>query len=90
MAGHAVKPRALLLRILNGHLRNIAFRDLKKLVEAFGFELSRIEGSHHIFVHPDVDELLNLQEVSGEAKPYQIQQMLALVERYALKLKGDE
>lgn len=85
-----MKPRALLLRILNGHLRNIAFRDLKKLAEAFGFELSRIEGSHHIFVHQDVDELLNLQVVSGEAKPYQIQQMLALIERYALKLREEK
>jgi len=85
-----MKPRALLIRILNGHMRNVDFPDLKRLVEAFGFALERIEGSHHIFVHDAIDEQLNLQEVSGEGKPYQIRQLLALVERYDLKLKGQE
>ncbi len=26
------------------------------LVKAFGFTLSRINGSHHIFTHPDIPE----------------------------------
>lgn len=56
------------------------------LVEAFGFRLSRVNGSHHIFVHPNVREIVNLQEVNGKAKPYQIRQFLQLVERYDLKL----
>jgi predicted RNA binding protein YcfA (HicA-like mRNA interferase family) len=59
------------------------------LVEAFGFRLSRVSGSHHIFIHPEVSEMVNLQEVSGKAKPYQIRQFLQLVERYNLVL-GDE
>jgi len=59
------------------------------LVEAFGFRLSRVSGSHYILVHPDVPELVNLQEVKGQAKPYQVRQFLKLVERYNLKL-GDE
>ena len=58
-----------------------------KLVEAFGFRLSRVRGSHHIFAHPDVNELVNLQNVKGEAKPYQIRQFLKLVERYNLQLE---
>ena len=58
------------------------------LVEAFGFRLSRVNGSHHMFVHPQVQELVNLQEVNGKAKPYQIRQFLRLVERYNLEL-GD-
>ena len=60
---------------------------MRRLVEAFGFELRRVSGSHHIFVHPDVPELVNLQEVDGEAKPYQVRQFLRLVERYALTLE---
>lgn len=47
----------------------------------------RTSGSHHIFSHPDVPELLNLQEVAGEAKPYQVRQLLRLVERYNLESK---
>lgn len=43
--------------------RNIRFAEMVALVEAFGFRLSRVSGSHHIFVHPELPELLNLQEV---------------------------
>lgn len=52
-----------------------------------GFELRWTSGSHHIFVHPDVPELLNLQEVRGQAKPYQVRRFLRLVERFALRLE---
>jgi hypothetical protein len=40
-------------------------------------------------VHAAIPEQLNLQDVSGEAKPYQIRQFLRLVERYDLRMKGD-
>ena len=46
------------------------------------FRLSRVKGSHHIFVHPEIEELVNLQEVSGQAKAYQVKQLLQLIERY--------
>jgi predicted RNA binding protein YcfA (HicA-like mRNA interferase family) len=45
------------------------------LAEAFGFRLARIRGSHHIFEHPTIPELLNLQESKGQAKPYQVRQL---------------
>jgi predicted RNA binding protein YcfA (HicA-like mRNA interferase family) len=61
-----------------------------KLAEAFGFRLSRTSGSHHIFIHPGVRELVNVQEVKGKAKPYQVGQFLQLVEKYNLKLEDDE
>lgn len=78
--------RKLLRKILAGS-RNVRFDDFVGLVEGFGFRLSRVRGSHHIFVHRQLHELLNLQEVSGEVKPYQIQQFLRLVERYNLTLQ---
>ena len=78
-------PRRLLARLARGDLANVAFADMRRLVESFGFELRRTSGSHHVFVHPDVTELLNLQEVRGQAKPYQVRQFLRLVERYALR-----
>jgi predicted RNA binding protein YcfA (HicA-like mRNA interferase family) len=67
---------------------NIRFGDMIALVEAFGFRLSRTSGSHHVYVHRDVNELVNLQNVAGQAKPYQVRQFLRLVERYNLTL-GD-
>jgi len=60
------------------------------LVGGFGFTLQRTRGSHHIFVHPDIPELINLQEVGGEAKPYQIRQFLRLVEKYNISLGDSE
>jgi predicted RNA binding protein YcfA (HicA-like mRNA interferase family) len=84
-----MKPRKILEKILAGSL-NISFRDFCRLVEAFGFSLSRIRGSHHIFSHPDVSELVNIQEVGGKAKPYQIRQFLKLVEEYNLEMRDDE
>jgi hypothetical protein len=46
--------------------------------------------SHYIFVHSRVRELVNLQEVGGKAKPYQIRQLLELVERYNLDLESED
>jgi hypothetical protein len=60
--------RRLLRRLLDGHLQNIRFRDLRDLVEGFGFRLTRISGSHHIFEHSNITELVNLQEVGAEGK----------------------
>lgn len=60
------------------------FRDLQRLVEACGFELDRVSGGHHIYVHVRAGVILNLQEVRGQAKPYQVRQLLRLFERYDL------
>jgi predicted RNA binding protein YcfA (HicA-like mRNA interferase family) len=83
-----MKPRKLLEKILAGSL-NVSFADMCRLVEAFGFQLSRVSGSHHIFTRPKMPELVNLQEVGGKAKPYQIRQFLKLVEEYNLRLEDD-
>jgi len=78
-------------RLLERAIRNPAslrFDEMVQLAEAFGFRRSRQRGSHHIFSHAKVRELLNLQDVKGTAKPYQVQQFLKLVERYDLELGG--
>jgi len=69
---------------------NLRFGEMVNLAEAFGFRLSRTSGSHHIFSHSAIRELVNLQEVRGKAKPYQVGQFLQLVEKYNLKLEDDE
>jgi hypothetical protein len=48
-----------------------------------------VSGSHYIYAHPDVRELVNLQNDRGKAKPYQIRQFLKLVEEYNLQLEDD-
>ncbi len=66
--------------------KNIRFSEVTVCAESFGFHLDRINGSHHIYYHQDVPELLNLQNVKGKAKPYQVKQLLQLIEKYNLQL----
>lgn len=77
------------MRLARGDVANVSFSDMRRLVEAFGFELRRTSGSHHVFVHPQVRELVNLQDVRGQAKPYQVRQFVRLVERYALRMEDE-
>ncbi|MDE3097315.1 MAG: type II toxin-antitoxin system HicA family toxin [Chloroflexota bacterium] len=84
-----MRRRRLLRRLASGALNNVRFRDLVDLAEGFGFRVVRIEESHHVFTQSGLDELISLQDHRGEAKPYQIRQLLRLVERYNLKLKDD-
>jgi predicted RNA binding protein YcfA (HicA-like mRNA interferase family) len=79
--------RKLLRRLGRGEVANVAFGDLCVLAEKLGFELRRVSGSHHVFVHPDISELVNLQSIRGQAKPYQVRQLMRLVERYDLGLE---
>jgi len=84
-----VNRKKILQKILAGS-KNIRFSDMVNLVQGFGFTLSRTDGSHHIFTRPDIPELVNLQNIKGQAKPYQIRQFLKLVETHNLKLKENE
>lgn len=79
--------RSLLKRLAEGAVHNVSFSDLVDLAEGFGFRLQRVSGSHHIFAHADIPVLVNLQAVKGEAKPYQIRQLLRIAERYNLELE---
>ena len=84
-----MNKRKLLAKALSGS-KNLRFSEVAVLAKAFGFRLSRTKGSHHIFVHPRVRELVNLQEVDGKAKPYQVRQLLEIVERYNLQIEKGE
>jgi predicted RNA binding protein YcfA (HicA-like mRNA interferase family) len=81
--------KKILQKILAGS-KNIRFSDMVNLVQGFGFTLSRTDGSHHIFTRPDIPELVNLQNIKDQAKPYQIRQFLKLVETHNLKLKEND
>jgi hypothetical protein len=82
------KKKKLLDKVLAGS-ENVRFADVVNLAEAFGFNLVRRRGSHHVFAHPRLPELLNLQEKRGQAKAYQIRQLLALVEDNGLSFGED-
>lgn len=63
-----------------------SFQELRRIADAFGFELKRTNGSHHIFQHPDVPGNLNLQPSGKDAKPYQIRQLLDMIDSNGLDM----
>jgi predicted RNA binding protein YcfA (HicA-like mRNA interferase family) len=62
---------------------NVSFSDLCKLLVALGF-VERVKGSHHVFVHTDVHEILTLQPDGAKAKAYQVKQVRQVLLRYRM------
>lgn len=72
--------------VLNG-LRdnNIAFTDLRKLLESLGFQ-HRINGSHYIYWREGIEEIINIQEDNSKAKSYQVKQVRKIITKYNLSI----
>jgi hypothetical protein len=66
-----MSKKKLFAKVLAGS-ENVRFAEIVTLAEAFGFREVRVTGSHHIYTHPRLPELLNIQNWRGKAKPYQI------------------
>ena len=67
--------------------RDVRFDVLCRVAEAFGFRHCRTSGSHRLYERDGISEPLNLQEVKGKAKPYQVRQFLKLVEKHSLEIR---
>lgn len=67
---------------------SVPFRDFQRLLEAFGFELVRIAGSHHQYAHPKVSRILTITPRGKEAKSYQIQQFITMIGEFELTMDG--
>ena len=79
--------RDLLIRRLSVSPHNLRFEEFVHIIEAFGFRLLRVRGSHHMFRHPALPTLVNIQSRRGRAKAYQVRDFVKLVERYNLAVK---
>jgi len=76
--------KKLLLKILTAENdKNIDFEQLRNLLKRLGFE-ERIKGSHHIFYHDRVKEIINLQSIGHLAKEYQVKQIRSIILNYKL------
>jgi len=67
--------------------KNVKFSDFVTIILAFGFVYQRTNGSHQIYFRDDIQEGLNIQNLKGEAKAYQVRGFLKLVDEYRLELK---
>lgn len=81
-----MRPSRTWQAILDGN-RNIRFADFERLLQAFGFTLDRQNGSHQIWLHFDARLRMNMQPRGGSARPYQIRQLVELVETRGLELR---
>lgn len=81
------KFEKILTKVLRGTSdANIGFDELVSLLIRLGFQ-SRIRGSHHIFYMDNIVEIINIQEKSGKAKPYQVKQVRSIILKYKIELK---
>ena len=83
-----MRPAEFLRRLRRGERTNVRYADVERLVLALGFVLDRQPASHRIYVHPS-GARLNLQSLRGEAKPYQLKQLLRTGELFGLELERD-
>lgn len=81
------RRQRLLDRVSAGDTRNVGFTEFCRLIEAFGFTLRRVSGSHYIYTHPQVPRPLSLQPRQQEAKPYQVNQFIEIVEEFELQME---
>lgn len=78
------KFEKLVVKLLSGNSdTNFEFNELLSLLNKLNFQM-RIKGSHHIFYKDGVDEIINIQEKAGKAKPYQVKQVRNIVIKYKL------
>jgi hypothetical protein len=78
------KRQKFLDRILSGASdADIDFDELCSLLIRMQFD-ERIRGDHHIFTRSGTVEILNLQPKGGQAKPYQVKQVRAVILKYNL------
>ena len=66
----------LFQRLAQGALQNVAFRDMVKLAEGFGFRLVRVTGSHHLFAHSMFPELVIQRDIWAPPGLFSFRDML--------------
>ncbi|MFC1494342.1 type II toxin-antitoxin system HicA family toxin [Thermodesulfobacteriota bacterium] len=60
---------------------NIKFQELVSWLENNEISLDRVNGSHHIFVHPIIETPVNIQKKKdGTAKTYQVKQVIKIID----------
>ena len=64
--------------------QTLSFKELQQLAKAAGFLLKRVRGSHHVYIRKGVTEIINIQPKGKMAKPYQVRQVVGLIEKYDL------
>jgi len=76
--------RRKLLEKARSNPGGVRFREICLLADQMGFTRRGGKGSHVVYVKDGVEEILTFQDRMGMAKPYQVKQLLAVIEKYRL------
>ena len=75
--------REKLLAKARNNPRGLRFDELIRLLDAYGWQLARVRGSHHIFKRDGVWDQINIQELKGgKAKPEQVKEVLRVIDTF--------
>ncbi|MCZ6626177.1 MAG: type II toxin-antitoxin system HicA family toxin [Deltaproteobacteria bacterium] len=64
--------------------QSLSFKEIQRLVDLAGFRLKRVRGSHHVYTRKGIVEITNIQPKGKMAKPYQVRQVVSLIDKYGL------
>ncbi len=79
------KDLADIRRVLFGSIFGIPFRMFVRVIKLLGYVFTRQSGSHAIYRHPKVPELLNIQpDQNNHAKRYQVDELRRRNQQYRL------
>lgn len=71
-----------LLEQMRANAKNVRYADLAKVCDHYFGEPRQQSGSHRVYRMPwQGDPRVNIQNVRGEAKPYQVRQALAAIDK---------
>jgi hypothetical protein len=71
-------------RKLKNSPNNIRFSEICYIAELFGFVHRGGAGSHRVYKRKDINQKLNFQDDNGKAKPYQVRQLIKVIQNYNL------
>jgi predicted RNA binding protein YcfA (HicA-like mRNA interferase family) len=66
----------------------VRFEELRRLLEAYGWELARIRGSHHVFVRDGAQ--LTVPHHRPHVLPVYVRQVLALIQEPEADQESDD
>jgi predicted RNA binding protein YcfA (HicA-like mRNA interferase family) len=80
MRYHVYVDREELRRRMARHPRTVSFAEARAVLEAYGWQLDRVRGSHHIFRHPESGGSLNVPLRRPSILPAYVRKVLSVTE----------
>ncbi len=76
--------RRKLIEKIQNNPAGVRFQEICRLADQLGFTKRGGKGSHIVYEKDGVEEILTFQDRKGMAKPYQVKQLLAVIEKYRM------